>query len=71
MQAYRSISHTSTFESPNFLMLSRETQVLDHLTYDIPDHDNSVHECGGVGRTHESRTQNAFKEAMAGTERGL
>jgi len=44
MRAYRSTPHISTGKTINLLMLGRETRVPDHLTYHIPDHDNSVHE---------------------------
>jgi len=44
MRAYRSTPHTSTGETPNLLMLGRETQVPDHLTYHVPEQDSSVHE---------------------------
>jgi len=44
MRAYRSTSHTSTGETPNLLMLGRETRVPDHLTYHIPEQDYSIHE---------------------------
>jgi len=37
MQAYRGTPHTSTGETPNLLMLGRETRVPDHLTYHIPE----------------------------------
>jgi len=47
MRAYRSTPHTSTGETPNFSMLGRETRVPDHLTYCVPDHNNSVHEYVG------------------------
>jgi len=33
MQAYRSTTHFSTLETPNFLMLERETRVPEHVTY--------------------------------------
>jgi len=44
MRAYRSTPHTSTGEAPNLLMLGRETQVLDHLTYHVLEQDHSVQE---------------------------
>jgi len=44
MHPYRNTPHTSTGETPNLLMLGRETQVPDHLTYHIPEQDCSVHE---------------------------
>jgi len=44
MRAYRSTPHTSTGETPNLLMLGRETQVPEHLTYDVPEQDYPVHE---------------------------
>jgi len=44
MRAYRSTPHTSTGETPNLLMLRRETRVPDHLTYHVPEQNNSVHE---------------------------
>jgi len=43
MRACRSTSHTSTGETPNLLMLGRETRVPDHLTYHVPEQDYSVH----------------------------
>jgi len=36
MRSYRSTPHSSTQETPNFLMLGRETQVPEHLTYHQP-----------------------------------
>jgi len=39
MLGYRSTPHTSTGETPNLLMLGRETQVPDHLTYHVPEQD--------------------------------
>jgi len=42
--AYRSTPHTSTSETPNLLMLGRETRVPDHLTYHIPEQKYSIHE---------------------------
>jgi len=47
MQAYRSTPHTSTGETTNLLMLGRETTGSNHLTYHVPDQDNSVHEYVG------------------------
>jgi len=44
MRAYRSTPHTTTGETPNLLMLGRETRVPDHLTYHIPEPDYSIHE---------------------------
>jgi len=44
MRAYRSTPHTSTGETPNLLMLGRETRLPDHLTYHIPKQEYSVHE---------------------------
>jgi len=44
MQAYRSTPHTSTGETPNLLMLGRETRAPDHLTYHIPEQDYSIYE---------------------------
>jgi len=44
MRAYRTTPHTSTGETPNILMLGRETRVPDYLTYHVPDQDDSVHE---------------------------
>jgi len=42
--AYRSTHHTRTGETLNLLMLGRETQVPDHLTYHVPEQDYSVYE---------------------------
>jgi len=44
MRPYRSTPHTSTGETPNLLMLGRETRVPDHPTYHIPEQDYSIHE---------------------------
>ena len=44
MRAYCSTPHTSTGETANILMLGRETWDLDHLTYHVPEQNNSVHE---------------------------
>jgi len=44
IRTYRSTLHTSTGETPNLLMLRRETRVPDHLTYRVPEQDSSVHE---------------------------
>jgi len=44
MRTYRSTPHTSTGETPNLLMLGRETRVPDHLTYHVPEQENSGHE---------------------------
>jgi len=44
MGAYRSTPHTSTGETPNLLMLGRETRVPDHLNYHIPEQSYSIHE---------------------------
>jgi len=44
MCAYHSTPHTSTGETPNLLMLGRETWVPDHLTYHVPEQDCSVPE---------------------------
>jgi len=44
MRAYHSTLHTSTGETPNLLMLGRETRVPDHLTYHVPEQDYPVHE---------------------------
>jgi len=44
MRAHRTTPHTSTGETPNLLMLGRETRVPDHLAYHIPEQDYSIHE---------------------------
>jgi len=44
MRAYRSTPHTSTGETPNLLMLGRETLVPDHFNYHIPEQDYAIHE---------------------------
>jgi len=41
---HRSTLHTSIGETPNLLMLGRETLMLDHLTYHVPQQDCHVHE---------------------------
>jgi len=45
--AHRSVPQISTFDTLNFLMLGREARVPDHLTYDVPDHEKSVHQYVG------------------------
>jgi len=44
MRVYCSTPLTSTAETPNLLMLGRETWVPDHLTYHFPEQDYPVHE---------------------------
>jgi len=44
MRAYRSTPHSSTLETPNFLMLGRETRVLKHVNYHVPAPESNVHE---------------------------
>jgi len=44
MRACHSTSYSSTLETPNFLMLGRETRVPKHLTYYVPALESSVHE---------------------------
>jgi len=44
MRAYRSIPHSSTLETPNFLMLGRQTRIPEHLTYHVPAPEAPVHE---------------------------
>jgi len=44
MRAYHSTPHTTTGETPNFLMLGRQTRVPDHFTYHVPEQDCSVRE---------------------------
>jgi len=44
MRAYRSTPHSTTQETPNFLMLGRETRVPQHLTYHVPALESPVHE---------------------------
>jgi len=59
---FHSTPHTSTGETPNILMLGRETRVPDHLTYHVPDKDSPVHEYAGklieqMKVTHEMLTE--------------
>jgi len=59
MRAYRSTPHSSTQETPNFLMLGRETRVPEHLTYHVPAPESPVHEYGGklvetMGKAHDA-----------------
>jgi len=49
MRAYRSTPHSATQETPNFLMLGRETRVPEHLTYHVPVPESPVHEYVGGG----------------------
>jgi len=44
MPAYHSTSHSSTLETPHFLMLGRETRVPEHSTYHVPAPESNVHE---------------------------
>jgi len=44
MCAFHSTPHTSTSETPNFLMLGREKRVPDHLSYRVPDPKSAVHQ---------------------------
>jgi len=44
MQAYCSTLHSSTLDTPNILMLDRETMVPEHLTYHVLAPESSVHE---------------------------
>jgi len=59
MGAYRSTPHSSTQETPNFLMLGRETWVPEHLTYHVPAPESPVHEYVEklvkiMGRAHDA-----------------
>jgi len=44
MRAYRSTPHFSTLETPNFLMLGRETRVPEHVTYHVPAPESNFHD---------------------------
>jgi len=55
MRAYSSTPHSSTLETPNFLMLGRETRVPEHLTYHVLAPEASVHEY--VGKLIETMEQ--------------
>jgi len=44
MRAYRSTPHSSTLETPNFLMLRRETRVPEHVTYHVPAPESNVYD---------------------------
>jgi len=59
MRAYRSTPHSATQETLNFLMLGRETQVPEHLTYHAPASESPVHEYVGslievMGKAHDT-----------------
>jgi len=59
MRAYRSIPHSATQETQNFLMLGRETRVPEYLTYHVPVPESSVHEYVGrlieiMGKAHDA-----------------
>jgi len=62
IQAYRSTHHSSKLEIPNFLMLGRETQVLEHLTYHVPAPDSYVHEYVDKFITRMRTTHEALRE---------
>lgn len=47
MCVYRSTLPSSTSDTPNFLILGRETRVSDHLIYDVPAPESSVYEYVG------------------------
>jgi len=55
MRAYRSTPHSSTLETPNFLMLGREARVPEHLTYHVPAPEAPVHKY--VGKLIETMEQ--------------
>jgi len=44
MRAYRSTPHSSTLETPKFLMLGREMGVPEHVNYHVPASESSVHD---------------------------
>jgi len=43
MHAYRITPHSSTLETPDFLMLGKETRVPEHVTYHVPAPESNVH----------------------------
>lgn len=47
VRAYHSTPHSSTQETPNLLMLGRESPVPGHLTYHVPAPEFPVHEYTG------------------------
>jgi len=51
MRAYRRTPHSTTQETPNFLIIGQETRVPEHLTYHVPAPKSPVHEY--VGRLIE------------------
>jgi len=73
MCAYRSTSHTSTGETPNLLMLGQENQVLDHLTYHVPEQDSSVHKYASelveqMKTTHEMLREKQWQVRREGSD---
>jgi len=59
MHAYRSTPHSATQETPNFLMLGRETWVPEHLPYHVSVPESPVHEYVGdlieiMGKAHDA-----------------
>jgi len=44
MRAYLSTPHSSTLETPNFLMLGRKTKVPEHVTYHVPVPESNIHD---------------------------
>jgi len=59
MRAYHSTPHSATQETPNFLMLGRETRVSEHLTYHVPTPESPVHKYVGglieiMGKAHDA-----------------
>jgi len=59
MRAYCSTPHSSTQETPNLLMLGRETRVPDHLICHVPAPESPVHKYVGklvefMGKAHDA-----------------
>jgi len=59
MRDYRSTPHSATQETPNILMLGRETQVPEHLTYHVSAPESPIHEYVGglieiMGKAHDA-----------------
>jgi len=62
MRAYRSTPHSSTQETPNLLMLGRETRVPERLTYHVPAPEFPVHEYVGKLVECKRKAHDALRE---------
>jgi len=76
IRAYRSTPHSATQETPNFLMLGRETRVPEHLTYHVPAPESPVHEYVGglieiMGKAHDALRAQQWQTRSEDSEKTL